>query len=188
MTAVLPERDLDVRDVVRTVHDDLDLPEGYRAEIIGGQIAVSASPLGAHAYIVDIVREEVNRALPPGHRAYDNTTLQEPGGDRYIPDLAALPAHLLRGARVWVFPAAECVFVLEVASPGQKARDEKKALGYARGGVPIYLLIDYIAQECVLYSDPDGQRYRTTTTKLIGETIAFAVPGGSEAVIDTSVF
>lgn len=34
MTALLPERDLDVLEVVRSVHDDLDLPEGYRAETV----------------------------------------------------------------------------------------------------------------------------------------------------------
>jgi len=188
MTAVLPERDFDVLDVVRSVHDDLDLPEGYRAEIIGGQIAVSASPLGAHAFIIDIVREEVNRALPAGYRAYEVVTIEEPEGDRYIPDLAAWPARLLRGARTWVFPAAECLFVLEVSSPGQKPRDDGKADGYARGGVPIYLLVDYIARESAIHSDPDGQRYRTVTTRPFGETIRFSLPGGDEATIDTSAF
>lgn len=52
----------------------------------------------------------------------------------------------------------------------------------------VHLLIDYITQESTVHSEPDAQRFRTVTTKAFGETITFSFPGGTEAVIDTSVF
>jgi len=188
MTAVLPERDLDVLDVVRSVHDDLDLPEGYRAEIIGCQIAVSASPFGKHALIVRRIERAVGDVLPPDYEVFENTTLEEPEGDRYIPDLAVWPIPLIETDVQWIFPASECLFVLEVTSPGQQARDRSKANGYARGGVPTHFLADRSARECVVFSDPMDSSYRTTTVFKFGEIVPLAFPGGSTARIDTSAF
>lgn len=187
MTAVLAERDLDVRDMVRSVHDDLDLPEGYRAEIIGGRIAVSASPFGKHALIVRRIERAVGDALPPDYEAFENTTLEEPNSDRYIPDLAVWPVALLDNDEQWIFPAAECVFVLEVTSPWQETRDRNKAEGYARGGVPVYLLVDRAKHECIVHSNPVGSAYTTSVFKF-GEAVVVSLPGGTEAVIDTSAF
>lgn len=189
MTAVLPERDLDVLDVVRSVHDDLDLPEGYRAEIIGGQIAVSASPLTRHALVVDEVREAVNHALPTGYRAYDHITLETPEGDRYIPDLGAWPTTLLRELRnKWILPAQDCVFVLEVTSPRHESRDYGKAKGYAGGAVAVYLLVDFTIRQCVLHTEPTSRGYRSTTPIPFGEDVVISFAEGSTAHIDTSTF
>src|SRR6266851_10523577 len=85
MTAIMLEREHGLRDLVRSIHDDLDLPDGYRAEIIGGKIDVAASPFGIHAYIVNRIRQAVDSALGPDVNAFENTTLEEPEIDRYIP-------------------------------------------------------------------------------------------------------
>jgi hypothetical protein len=64
MTIVMPDRDHDLLEVVHAIHDDLELPEGYRAEVIGGQITVAASPFGMHAFIVAEIRKAMLGNLP----------------------------------------------------------------------------------------------------------------------------
>jgi hypothetical protein len=68
-------------DVVHQIHDSLEVPDGFRAEIIEGQITVAASPFGKHAFIVSRIRRATQDALPPGHDLFEVTTAQEPGGD-----------------------------------------------------------------------------------------------------------
>ena len=181
--------DLRTRDVVRSIHDDLDLPDGYRAEIVGGDIAVVPTPFGRHSSIIELIRDAVRPALPPRYRLHENTTLEEPETDRYVPDLAAWPFALIHNAESeWVFPASECAFAVEVTSPGQEARDYTKANGYARGGVPVFLLVDRKSRRCVVYSDPASDGYRTTHRELFGDPVTLNFEGGGEAVIDTSDF
>lgn len=190
MSAILLERERSVRDVVRSIHDDLDLPSGYRAEIIGGELVVSASPFGIHAYIVERLRAaDLNSALPKGFRVYENTTLEQPDLDRFIPDLAAWPVALVHDAvDQWIFPAAECVFAAEVTSPKQERRDYRKADSYARGGVPVYLLVDRKARKCVVFTEPSPDGYAIQRTVSFGTPVTLAFEGGGEAVVDTSDF
>lgn len=186
MTIVMADREHDLLDVVHSIHDDLELPEGYRAEIIGGQIAVAASPFGIHAFILQELREAAHGRLPHGHRLYENVTLEEPGGDRYIADLALMPDKLMRTRTQWVFQMAMCLLAVEVTSPGQEARDYSKAAGYARAEVPVYLLVDQKRRRCVVYGDPEGDKYAEVMEVPFGEDVL--LPLAQPITIDTSKF
>lgn len=184
MTIVMSDREHDLMDVVQSIHDDLELPEGYRAEIIGGQIAVVASPFGMHAYILQEIRDAATGRLPEGHRLYENITLEEPDGDRYIPDLALLPDALMRTRRQWIFPMGMCLLTVEVTSPGQEDRDYRKTAGYARAGIPVYLIVDQKRRRCVVHSEPEGDKYATVTEVPFGRDIV--LPLAAPIAVDTS--
>lgn len=186
MTIVMADREHDLLDVVHSIHDDLELPEGYRAEIIGGQIAVAASPFGIHAFIVQEIREAAHGHLPHGHRLYDNVTLEEPDGDRYIPDLSLLPDALVRNRRQWIFPMGLCPLAVEVTSPGQEERDYAKALGYARAGTRVYLLVDQKRRRCFVHADPEGDKYTEVTEVPFGQDVT--LPLSPPITLDTSKF
>jgi Uma2 family endonuclease len=180
-----------LRDIVRSIHDDLGLPDGYRAEIIGGNIVVAATPFRKHAYIVKRISRTVDATLLPEYEVFENITLEEPEIDRYIPDVAALPVAMMRDDAAdteWVIEASHCAFAAEVTSPGQEARDYAKANGYARGGVPVYLLVDRKARRCVIYTDPGPDGYGTELPVPFGNPVTLTFEGGGEAVIGTSDF
>ena len=186
MTIVMSDREHDVMDVVQSIHDGLELPEGYRAEIVGGLIAVVASPFGMHAYILQEIRDAATGRLPEGHRLYENVTLEEPDGDRYIPDLALLPDALMRTRRQWIFPMGMCRFAAEVSSPGQEDRDYRKRTGYARAGVLVYLIVDQKRRRCVVHSEPEGDKYGRVAEVPFGGDVT--LPLEPPITIDTSRF
>ena len=173
-------------DIVHLIHAGLELPDGFRLEVIDGEITVAAAPFGRHAFIVKKIMRATQDALPPGYELYEATTAREPGGDRYVPDLAAWPENLIDTDAEWVFPATECVFAAEVTSPGQRRRGYKKAAGYARASVPTYLLVDRRKRECLVHTEPQAGHYRTVRRIPFGEPVELALTG--PATIDTSEF
>lgn len=145
--------------VLRAVYAEINPPEGYRVEIVEGQITVSPTPAPRHAFIVGLIRSAVEAVLPSEYGAYENVSCQEPEIDCYIPDLGVWPRELMRSEK-WALPGEQCRLALEVTSPGQAKRDYAKAAGYARSGIPVYLLVDRGRQVCVVHSEPHGGEYR----------------------------
>jgi Putative restriction endonuclease len=168
---------------VKSAHDIIEmLPDDVHAEVIEGEVIVSAAtPAGRHAKIVLAVR----RAFT-GHgidNLFENTTLiVEHDEAEYVPDLAQWPEHLIDGD-TWEFPAAECAFALEVVSgdrPGKRQRDYQKAVGYARGRVPVFLLIDPVESTCTLFTEPKAGEYSVKQIVKFGEPLF--IPAGDSTV------
>jgi Uma2 family endonuclease len=138
------------------------------------------------AYIVAEIRRAAESALPAGHRFYGNVTLEEPGGDRYIPDLALLPDAPMRTHGQWIFPMGTCRVAVEVTSPGEEDRDYRKTAGYARAGTPLYLIVDQKRRRCVVHSVPEGTKYARVTHVPFGQDVT--LPLETPITIDTSTF
>src|SRR4051794_6010365 len=105
-----------ILDVVRTARDIIEmLPDDVHAEVIDGEVIVNAAtPAGRHARIVLAVRRAFARNGIDN--LFENTTLLiEHDEAEYVPDLARWPEQVIDGDS-WEFPAAECLFVLEVVS------------------------------------------------------------------------
>jgi Uma2 family endonuclease len=182
MLELLLERP-ELGDAIRDAHNGLDTPEGVRAEVIGGSIILSPSPQAQHQSVVKRVQKALLKVFDVDWM-FENATIGVPIVDRYIPDLAIWPFEYIDHAEGWVFASEECLFVLEVTSPRQESRDYAKAAGYSRGNVPVYLLVDRKARECVLHTDPSPTGYRTTASTPFGDPVE--LPFG--AVVDTSEF
>jgi hypothetical protein len=168
---------------VRSAHRIIEaLPDDVHAEVIEGEVIVSAAtPGGRHAKIILAVRRAFGRHGIDN--LFENTTLLvELDEAEYIPDLAQWPEHLIEGD-TWEFPAAECSFALEVISgerPGRRQRDYQKASGYARGGVPVFLLIDPVEGTCTLFTEPRAGDYSQRQIVKFGEPLV--IPLGDTAV------
>jgi len=176
-------------EVVHKIHDELELPEGYTAQIIKGQLVIMATPSAQHAYIVGEIEDALRVGLPAGLRTYQNTTGRDPEGDRYIPDLGIWPKALLRSmGDEWLFDATKLLLAVEVTSSGSESHDYDKIEGYAHAGVPIYLIVDRKRRRCVLFTEPAPTKgvYQTTHTADFGEPIT--IPLETPVVIDTSEF
>ncbi|MFI1029656.1 Uma2 family endonuclease [Streptomyces sp. NPDC020951] len=142
-----PENGPDLDEVVWQAWEAMDLPEGYRAEIIEGAIEVSPTGRLSHARIVNRLRDALARYLEKGeYAAYQDTNVIF-RRKVWIPDVLVAPEDLdpyadEDGLGV---DAAAVRLVVEVASPGKRNQDRdhvRKRREYARAGIPVYILVD----------------------------------------------
>ncbi|MCY9785781.1 Uma2 family endonuclease [Nocardiopsis sp. EMB25] len=184
-------------DVVLRAWEELDLPEGWRAEIIEGDIRIMTPPKYDHNVIVSRIQREIYREiLRPGsqlpeaelHQAQD---IRVPRiGSLYIPDLMVLPETASDPNAE--NPAAEAILVVEVTSKSTAEKDRKAKLwGYAHAGIPLYLLVDrWDPQtgkgEVTLFSEPENGRYTSATKVPFGKEIHLPEPFG--VTLDTAEF
>ncbi|MHC5907125.1 Uma2 family endonuclease [Streptomyces sp. S6] len=174
----------------RRVHEtfeNLEVPEGYKAELIWGDIVMMTGPDKVHNRIVQAVQDQI-----PSDR-WDRLQTQdvaipeensEPQPDLVILELGAddSPGRLV--------PAAALTLVVEVVSKTSAHRDyvQKRSI-YAAGGVPAYLIIDPFEARCLVLSEPSGRGmsadYQSERTRKFGDPVPLPWLG---IELDTSRF
>ncbi|RKN36896.1 Uma2 family endonuclease [Streptomyces hoynatensis] len=165
----------------------LELPDGYRAELIEGEIHVSPPPDGDHEDLVYRVIAQVvaNSATRMAFSGNKGLLLAE--GDHVIPDITFVPhaSRLFRGAPSWMEPDGVAM-VVEVTS-GRPDRDEtvKRRL-YSLSGIPLYLLADRGRSTLTLHSVPAGEDYKGRFTVAFGEPVPLPEPFAFD--LDTAEF
>ncbi|WP_413801003.1 Uma2 family endonuclease [Streptomyces iranensis] len=160
----------------------MELPEGYRAEIIEEFIEVSPTGRRRHSVIINRLRDDLVLHLRDSdHRAYQDLNVIH-RRKVCIPDLAVAPRYLdeIPDEEDLGVDASGVAAVFEVVSPGYeaRARDRKrKRRAYARAGIPLYVLID----------DFDGDGTVVVLTNPNPDKAVYAdehrVPYGTDAVI-----
>ena len=186
--------------------DCLHLPHDCtRVEVIGGEIVVSpGSTVGHNGIVQDIADSSVEaRIASPGFswRCVHTTDLNlSEIQDGYIPDLLIVDPRILTDARraeaPHLFPQ-QVGLVVEVTSRSNAADDRRPTLmrsadtkwnGYAKVGIPYYLLVDRDprAAQTRLYSNPDPSTgaYMHDVTWDFGHTIRLPEPFGFEIPTD----
>ncbi|GEC09203.1 hypothetical protein SSP24_68580 [Streptomyces spinoverrucosus] len=169
----------------------LDTPEGFRAELIEGEIVVTPPPDGDHEDYIGLIVEQVlfqsrTRMQVAGTKGLILSGDGSPK-DRVIPDGTFAPRELrlFRGADSWM-PCDGVAMVLEVTSTKPKADREAKRRCYARGGIPLYLLVDREESSITLFSDPEKDDYREHFTRPLGKPLTLPEPFAFE--LDTAEF
>ncbi|MHB9754067.1 Uma2 family endonuclease [Streptomyces sp. BYX5S] len=160
----------------------LDTPEGFRAELIEGDIVVTPPPDGDHEDCIGLVVNQVIRRSRTDMQFSGNKGLKLKSGgacpkNHAIPDGTFAPAErrLFRGADSWM-PCEGVALVVEVTSSKPQADREAKRRCYAHGGIPLYLLIDREASSVTLFRDPEGDDYREHCTRPFGKAVALPEP------------
>ncbi|MET4667671.1 Uma2 family endonuclease [Streptomyces sp. PvR018] len=160
----------------------LDTPEGFRAELIEGEIVVTPPPDGDHEDYIGLIVDQVARRARTRMQFSGNKGLKLRSGggcpkNHAIPDgtFAPLDLRLFRGAAPWM-PCEGIALVVEVTSTKPQADREAKRRCYARGGIPLYLLIDRDAGSVTLFSDPEDADYRQHLTIPYGKPLPLPEP------------
>ena len=173
-----------------------DLPDGFRAEIVEGEIILTAAtPFVRHAFVINHLREAIGKI--DGLIALEMTTVVLPATeDEFIPDLAYYSFDDL-DPDVWRIPANALVMAVEVLSGVDNSaaarRDRKyKATSYAASGVPLYLLVDQVRKSVVIHSDPqynaDAKQQRYSTVSQVPYGGKLHLPDPFDRTLDTAVF
>lgn len=174
-------------DALEYAMDHMEVPEGYRVEIIEGEIVVSPTPQGPHIKNTTLLQLSLAAAAPSGTDVVQMASIALPEtGQRYIPDLLVLPDAILNEPE-WLFPGSAALLVVEVTSPHNARTDRvKKLRGYARSHVPAYLLVDREPRTTTLFTEPENGAYRRDVKVPFGEKLPLPEPFSGE--IDTSEF
>ncbi|MYW02851.1 Uma2 family endonuclease [Streptomyces sp. SID3343] len=131
-----------------------ELDEEFRSEIVQGKLIVSPSGTGMH----NLIGRRLGSALAVhGLVPLLDTSMAFPNLDSEPrPDVTLVPA----GADLDVVPVPGDLAELmaEITSPSTRKQDlatgDKYEI-YAKGRVPLYLLVDRTQRHAVLYLDPD---------------------------------
>ncbi|MFF2409161.1 Uma2 family endonuclease [Streptomyces sp. NPDC058092] len=167
---------------------ELDVPEGWRAEIDEGQIVLVPPPHAHHNGIAEMVQHRLYRALPEELGIYQTLGVHVAPLDRlYVPDLVIMERELIMAADPETsdpMDASDALLIVEITSKGN-ARDDrtKKYRAYARAGVPMYLLIDRFDTRgamATLFTEPneDGT-YKHSDPVPFGKPLMLPEPFGT---------
>ncbi|MEU9100786.1 Uma2 family endonuclease [Streptomyces sp. NPDC048361] len=177
-------------DVVR-IWEETDAPEGCKVEIIERIVTVSPTPSEEHNDTAWLVQQQLLTVLPDGWAIYQTLglVLQQSAG-LYVPDLVVMPRSRLRQGPDDRTAAADAELVVEITSKSNANHDRvMKTHGYAKSGVPLYLLLDPWHSgrpTAVLYGEPEHGTYRLLRTVEYGGKLKLPAPFDLE--IDTGSF
>lgn len=118
---------------------ELDVPEGWRAEIDEGQIVLVPPPHAHHNGIAEMVQRLLYRGLPDALGIYQTLGVHVAPLDKlYVPDLVVMPTELITAADPEAsdpMDASEALLIVEITSKGNAREDRtKKYRAYARAG------------------------------------------------------
>ncbi|MFE4329952.1 Uma2 family endonuclease [Streptomyces sp. NPDC056831] len=167
---------------------ELDVPEGWRAEIDEGQIVLVPPPHAHHNGIAAKVQRRLYRHLPEELEIYQTLGIHVAPLDKlYVPDLVVMPSELIDAADPETsdpMDASEALLIVEITSKGNAREDRtKKYRAYARAGVPMYLLIDRFDTRgamATLFTEPneDGT-YKHSDPVPFGKPLTLPEPFGT---------
>jgi len=151
-----------------TLHDFLsfDTPEGYRAELIDGEIVVTPPPDGNHERcIMRIVKQVLASSATPMDFSRQKGLIVPvaEGRGRVIPDITFAPAKL------------------DLSSPDHDRNAKRRA--YAAAQIPLYLLVDRQHHEVTLYGDSVRNEYTSSSTVRLGGGVKLPEPFSFEGFL-----
>jgi Uma2 family endonuclease len=173
-------------DLLRII-EELDTPDGYKAELIRGKIVVS--PWSKLRYLRPMrkLRTQIEAHAPEGHVVETSPFLfafphseRGFGPDLFVSDEAAFDAD---GRHA---DGAALSLVAELTSDSTKDVDWLDKLDTYGRVVPVYLLLDMKIQEISAFWDPSPKGYRSRTNVPFGRSLR--VPAPFDFELDTSGF
>lgn len=170
----------------------LHSPEGFRAELIEGEIIVAPPPDGDHEDYIDLLNDQVKARSKVHMQMSGGKGLRLASGglcpkNHVIPDATFAPRslRLFRGAPPWMEPDG-VVMVAEVTSSKPDIDRIAKRHCYARAAIPLYLLIDREKSQVSLFGKPHRDEYTEVHLAAFGEPLTLPAP--FEFDLDTKDF
>ena len=168
--------------------DELIVPDGYKAEIIRGNIVVSPWSKAYYLDVMEQVCDQLRPNLPDGHRISDGPFLYVfPGSERaYGPDIHAAHRSVSRTSSNRLDGEA-LSFVAELTASSTRDDDlTDKVETYGKAGVPVYLVLDMQEEQATVFWTPSAKGYESHCTMPFGEELP--IPAPFDCTLDTTGF
>ncbi|KKD07062.1 Uma2 family endonuclease [Streptomyces sp. WM6386] len=149
----------------------MPVPEGFRVEIVGGNVHMTPQ-LDTHWEIIRRIVRALEDKFGMDVKAFSDVRIDFPGHENgFCPDIALISDSATKDAEGrWRYQDVE--FVAEVISAGTAANDygPKKA-AYAVAEVPVYVIADPYQGRCHIYTEPKGSEYEIETRVPFGKDL-----------------
>ncbi|GAA0456843.1 Uma2 family endonuclease [Streptomyces stramineus] len=155
------------------------MPDGYRAEIIGGKIVMSPWSKGDYNDILDSLHDQLLPHVPQGHRARTTPNLfvfpRQARG--YGPDLHVSDKAATRVDGILLPGSALSLVAEQTSSPTRFVDLTDKVDVYGKAEVPVYVLVDMAKATVTVYHDPiPGEGYQAHTQVKFGDSVRIPAP------------
>ncbi|MFJ2771805.1 Uma2 family endonuclease [Streptomyces sp. NPDC087300] len=173
---------------------ELDVPEGWHAEIDEGQIVLVPPPHRHHNGIAALLHRTLYGVISEELEVYQALGIHITPLDKlYVPDLVLAPRALVDAADPDTndpLDASEALLVVEITSRSNAKDDRTKKLwAYGHAPVPVYLLVDRFDEHgptVTLFTGPQNGAYKHTERVPFGEVVKLPEPFAS--TVDTAGF
>ncbi|MFF1785439.1 Uma2 family endonuclease [Kitasatospora sp. NPDC058243] len=163
-----------IDDRMTGIFENLEVPEGVKAELIRGEIVMTAGPDLVHNLIVECIVDQVPRAL--WHRLQTQDLAFAHEASEPQPDLVVIERGAVEAPGRLV-PAPAVTMVVEVVSKTSAYRDyHVKREMYAGGTIKAYLIVDPFKGECLLLTEPDTATASGVPDYAVGQPFKFGDP------------
>ncbi|MEU9133903.1 Uma2 family endonuclease [Kitasatospora sp. NPDC048540] len=155
----------------------LNPPSGWKVEVSGDEIIMTAGPSVVHQRNLLLVREQFDAHRPAGLMPSENTDLASPNvGKLRNPDLTYIPVTVVeRGGND--VPAELAVIAVEIVSPSNPENDlVGKVRDYPLMDIPLYLPVDPREGAVTLFSDPAAGVYHRRWSGAFGDPVPIPEP------------
>jgi Uma2 family endonuclease len=165
---------------------EADVLSDRRVELIGGYLVRKMTTKPPHALAVDAARERLERVLPTGWDIREKKPLRIPDFDEPEPDLAVVAGT--RDDYCIRHPVPGDIALLVEVSDSSLGWDRgAKMAAYARGGIPVYWIVNLVDRQVEVHSSPSPDGYQNHEIHRPGEELPVVVAGvgaGRIAVAD----
>lgn len=163
---------------------ELDLPGGWKAEVVAGTMALSPPPGRRHDELVDAVTKALTAALPTGWSVHQRFGVRIAEEERiYRADVVVFPPGAPADCTKFAL-SSDAPLVAEVTAKDNPVPERTaKTRAYARGGVAVYLLVDPWDEpgpRVTVFSEPARGAYHRSVTWAFGTRIRIPSPVGIE--------
>ncbi|GAB3984558.1 Uma2 family endonuclease [Actinoallomurus acanthiterrae] len=157
-----------------------------KVEIIDGRIVVREVPTTDHADVIfGLMLQLMPYVAKRGWEIWQDVALfLGPQVDRYRPELLVVPQDPPKWGDDHVFGNATHLVVEVVSKSSVRDDHEVKPRTCARGGVPLYLVVDTFAGKARLLSQPGKDGYAHEVDVKLGEPMDLPAPW--ELTLDTA--
>ncbi|WP_031478822.1 Uma2 family endonuclease [Streptomyces bicolor] len=139
----------------------MPVPEGFRVEIVGGNVFMTPQR-DTHWVIIRRIVRALEDRFGMDVKAFSDVRIDFPGHQNgFCPDIALLTDSAKKDDKGhWRYQDVE--FVAEVISEGTAANDYgPKKTAYAVAEVPVYVVADPYQGRCYIYTDPKDGDYES---------------------------
>ncbi len=147
-----------------------------KIELIDGYLVDKMAKNPEHSYSATSAHEILQARLPAGWSARKEEPVRIPAYDEPEPDIS-----IVRGSRSdyrhRIPEPADVALFVEVSDSTLSGDRGRKLAAYARGGIPVYWIINLVDRQVEVYSGPVAGSYPSPTIYATGQRVPVSIGG-----------